>query len=143
MCIRDRKYPIYDMSTDIGAIENMRFPQAGEANPIVRVGIVPVNGGETRWLDTGSDTNVYIARVNWTPDSKHIAIQRLNRGQTRLDLLIFDSSSGTSTTILTDTDKYWINLSDDLHFFADGQRFLWTSERSGYRHIYLLSLIHI
>jgi dipeptidyl-peptidase-4 len=134
------KYPIYDMSTDIGAVENMRFPQAGEANPIVRVGIVPVNGGETRWLDTGSDTNVYIARVNWTPDSKHIAIQRLNRGQTRLDLLMFDSASGTSTTILTDTDKYWLNLSDDLHFFADGQRFLWTSERSGYRHIYLYDI---
>jgi dipeptidyl-peptidase-4 len=134
------KYPIYDMSTDIGAVENMRFPQAGEANPIVRVGIVPVTGGETRWLDTGSDTNVYIARVNWTPDSKHIAIQRLNRGQTRLDLMMFDSASGASSTILTDTDKYWINLSDDLHFFADGQRFLWTSERSGYRHIYLYDI---
>jgi dipeptidyl-peptidase-4 len=134
------KYPIYDMSTDIGAVENMRFPQAGEANPIVRVGIVPVTGGETRWLDTGSDTNVYIARVNWTPDSKQIAIQRLNRGQTRLDLMMFDSASGTSTTILTDTDKYWLNLSDDLYFFADGQRFLWTSERSGYRHIYLYDI---
>ena len=134
------KYPIYDMSTDIGAVENMRFPQAGEANPIVRVGIVPVTGGETRWLDTGSDTNVYIARVNWTPDSKHIAIQRLNRGQTRLDLMMFDSASGASSTILTDTDKYWLNLSDDLYFFADGQRFLWTSERSGYRHIYLYDI---
>jgi dipeptidyl-peptidase-4 len=134
------KYPIYDMSTDIGAVENMRFPQAGEANPIVRVGVVPVTGGDTRWLDTGSDTNAYIARVNWTPDSKDIAIQRLNRAKTRLDLMMFDAARGTSSTILTETDKYWINLSDDLHFFADAQRFLWTSERSGYRHIYLYDI---
>jgi dipeptidyl-peptidase 4 len=134
------KYPIYDMSTDSGAVESTRFPQAGEANPIVRVGIISVTGGETRWLDTGSDKNVYIARVNWMPDGKHIAIQRLNRAQTRLDLMLFDASSGTSNTILTETDKYWLNLSDDLHFFADGQRFLWTSERSGYRHIYLYDI---
>jgi len=131
------KYPIYDMSTDIGAVETTRFPQAGEANPIVRVGIVPISGGETRWLDSGPDKNVYIARVNWTPDSQHVAIQRLNRAQTQLDLMLFDAASGTSTTILMETDKYWVNLSDDLHFFADGKRFLWTSERTGFRHIYL------
>jgi dipeptidyl-peptidase 4 len=129
-------YPIYDMSTDVGAVEMTRFPQAGEDNPIVRVGVVPVAGGDTRWLDTGADTNVYIARVNWAPDSKHVAIQRLNRAQTKLDLLLFDAKAGTSTTLLTDTDKYWINLSDDFHFLADGKQFLWTSERTGFRHIY-------
>ncbi len=132
-----RKYPIYDMSTDIGAVEITRFPQAGEANPIVRVGVVAVTGGDTRWLDTGADTNVYIARVNWARDGKQIAVQRLNREQTKLDVLLFDAASGSSSTILTDTDKYWINLSDDFHFLADGKQFLWTSERTGYRHIYL------
>ena len=131
------KYPIYDMSTDIGAVEITRFPQAGEANPIVRVGVVPVTGGDTRWLDTGADTNVYIARVNWAPDGKQIAIQRLNREQTKLDVLLFDAASGASKTVLTDTDRYWINLSDDFHFLAGGKQFLWTSERTGFRHIYL------
>jgi len=131
------RYPIYDMSSDIGALEFTRFPQAGEPNPIVRVGIVSVNGGDTRWLDTGPDKNIYVARVNWAPDSRHIAIQRLNREQTKLDVLLFDATSGASATILTETDKYWINLSDDFHFLSDSTRFLWTSERTGYRHIYL------
>jgi dipeptidyl-peptidase-4 len=134
------KYPIYDMSTDTGAVEITRFPQAGEANPIVRVGVVSVTGGETRWLDTGAETNVYIARVNWAPDSAHIAVQRLNRDQTKLDLLLCDAASGAARTILTETDKYWINLSDDFHFLNDDVQFLWTSERTGFRHIYLYSI---
>ena len=42
--------------------------------------------------------------------------------------------------VLTDKDLYWINVSDDLTFLNDGKRFLWSSERSGYRHIYLYDL---
>ncbi len=41
---------------------------------------------------------------------------------------------------LSEQDKYWINLSDDLHFLGDGKRFLWSSERSGFRHLYLYDL---
>ena len=77
------RYPIVDMSSPAGDIEYTRFPQAGEANPIVRVGIVPVAGGETKWMDTGANTDVYLARVDWLRDSKKIAIQRLNRAAKR------------------------------------------------------------
>ena len=51
-----------------------------------------------------------------------------------------DAASGKSSAVLTDTDAYWINMSDDLRFFKDGKRFLWSSERSGYRHLYLCDL---
>jgi dipeptidyl-peptidase-4 len=134
------RYPIVDMSSPAGSLEYTRFPQAGEANPIVRVGVVQVSGGKTTWMDTGGDTNVYLARVDWLRDSRRLAIQRLNRAQNRLDLLFDDASSGASRTILTESDKYWINLSDDLYFFSDGKRFLWSSERTGFRHYYLYDL---
>jgi dipeptidyl-peptidase-4 len=135
-----RRYPIMDMGSPAGALEYTRFPQAGEPNPIVRVGVAPVTGGQTKWMDTGSDTDVYVARVVWLHDSGHVAIERLNRPQNRLDLLFCDAVTGTSQTILTDTDKYWINISDDLYFFSDDKRFLWSSERSGFRHYYLYDL---
>jgi dipeptidyl-peptidase 4 len=137
------RYPIMDMSSPTGGTEYTRYPQAGEANPIVRVGVVAVTGAdsnsnpENRWMDTGTNTDVYLARVNWLPDSKRVAIQRLNRGQNQLDLLFCDASTGASTTTLTENDKYWINISDDLYFFSDNKRFLWSSERSGYRHFYI------
>jgi len=135
------RYPIMDMSSPTGGTEYTRYPQAGEANPIVRVGVVEVSGAganaETRWMDTGANTDVYLARVNWLPDSRRIAIQRLNRGQNQLDLLFCDVSNGSSKIALTETDKYWLNISDDLYFFSDNKRFLWSSERSGYRHFYI------
>jgi dipeptidyl-peptidase 4 len=134
------KYAIYDMSSDVGGITITRYPQAGEPNPIVRVGVIPVGGGETKWMDTGTDTNVYLARVNWLPNAKQISIERLNRAQTRLDLLLCDAATGASKSILTEEDPYWINVSDDLYFFSDGQRFLWSSERSDSRLIYLYDI---
>ena len=131
------RYPIMDMSSPTGGTEYTRYPQAGEANPIVRVGVVNVTGGESKWMDTGANTDVYLARVNWLPDSRRVAIQRLNRAQNQLDLLFADAATGASKTILTETDKYWINISDDLYFFSDNKRFLWSSERTGFRHFYL------
>lgn len=134
------RYPIIDMSSPVGAMEYTRFPQAGEANPIVKVGVVPVSGGETTWMDTGSNTDVYPARVVWLADSRRVAIERLNRAQNRLDLLFFDIFDGSSKPILAETDKYWLNIADDLYFFSDNKRFLWSSERTGFRHYYLYDL---
>jgi dipeptidyl-peptidase 4 len=134
------RYPITDMSSAAGAIEYTRFPEAGTANPIVRIGVVPVDGGETKWMDTGANTDVYLPRAVWLRDSRRVAVERLNRSQTRLDLLFCDAATGAAQTILTETDPYWINLADDLYFFSDGKRFLWSSERTGFRHYYLYDL---
>jgi dipeptidyl-peptidase-4 len=57
------RYPIMDMSSPTGGTEYTRYPQAGEANPIVRVGVVRISGGETKWLDTGKDTDVYLLNL--------------------------------------------------------------------------------
>jgi dipeptidyl-peptidase-4 len=134
------KYPLVDFSSPSGKADEERYPPVGGANPIVRVFVAPVSGGEPRAMDTGENADVYIARVNWLTDSKHIAIQRLNRQQTVLDLLVADAASGETRTVLTEKDQYWINISNDLRFLKDGKRFLWSSERSGYRHLYLYDL---
>jgi len=117
-----------------------RYPAAGGANPIVRVFVTALNGGEPRSMDTGAETDIYIPRVNWLTDSKHLAIQRLNRTQTTLDLLMVDTNTGKTRVALSENDPNWINVSDDLYFLKDGKRFLWSSERSGYRHLYLYDL---
>ena len=54
--------------------------------------------------------------------------------------MIADAASGKSRTVLSEKDQYWINVGDDLRFLKDGKRFLWSSERSGYRHLYLYDL---
>ncbi len=134
------QYPMVDFSSPSGEAEMERYPPAGGANPIVRVFVASLSGGEARAMDTGAETDMYIPRVNWLMDSKHVAIQRLNRTQTTLDLLIADTSTGSRRVALSEKDPYWINLSDDLVFLKDGKRFLWSSERGGYRHLYLYDL---
>src|SRR6266851_2962172 len=90
------KYPLVDFSSPSGEADEERYPPAGGSNPVVRVLVAPVSGGEAHAVDTGENTDIYIPRVNWLVDSKHIAIQRLNRAQTELDLLIADTASGNS-----------------------------------------------
>src|SRR6266700_1289081 len=134
------QYPMVDFSSPSGEEEMERYPAAGGANPVVRVFVASLSGGEPRAMDTGGETDIYIPRVSWLNDSKHLAIQRLNRAQTILDLLIADAATGKTRAALTEKDPYWINVSDDLHILKDGKRFLWSSERSGYRHLYLYDL---
>jgi dipeptidyl-peptidase-4 len=134
------QYPLVNFSSYDGDAEMERYPAAGGANPAVRVFATSINGGEPRVMDTGAENDMYIPRVNWLNDSKHLAIQRLNRQQTVLELLIAESDNGKSRVALTEKDQYWINVSDDLYFLKDGKRFLWSSERSGYRHLYVYGL---
>ena len=134
------KYPLLNFSSYSGEAEEERYPPAGSANPAVHVMVASLDGGQRRVLDIGADSDIYIARVNWLPDSKHLAIQRLNRAQTTLDLLVADAGTGKSRVALTEKDSHWINVSNDLHFLKSSSRFLWSSERSGYRHLYLYDL---
>ncbi|MGB7844082.1 MAG: S9 family peptidase [Candidatus Acidiferrum sp.] len=134
------QFSLLNFESFTGEAELQRYPVAGGNNPVVRVLVASLNGGEPRVMDTGAETDIYIPRVNWLPDSRHLAIQRLNREQNVLDLLLADSVTGKSSTLLAEKDPFWINVTDDLRFLKDAKRFLWSSERSGYRHLYLYSL---
>jgi dipeptidyl-peptidase-4 len=134
------QYPMVDFASPSGAAEMERYPVAGGANPIVRVLVAALSGGEPRVMDIGAETDIYIPRVNWLVDSRQIAIQRLNREQNSLALLIADTATGGARVALTEKDPHWVNVSDDLYFLKDGKRFLWSSERTGCRHLYLFDL---
>ncbi len=126
--------PITDDSMPYPGLEEQWYPKAGTANPVVRLGVVGVDGGEPLWIDTG-DHDHYLPRAGWTPGGEMWA-QRLDREQEVHDLIAADPSNGATRTLLTDRDPAWINITDDLRFLGDG-RFLWTSERDGWRHLYL------
>ena len=131
------RYPLVNFESYPGEAEMQRYPVAGGSNPVVRVLVASLDDDQPRVMDIGTNSDCYIARVNWLPDSRHLAIERLNREQNVLDLLLADTKTGKSSVLLTEKDQYWINVSDDLRFLKDSKRFLWSSERSGYRHLYL------
>jgi dipeptidyl-peptidase-4 len=117
--------------------EPQRYPKAGDPNADVRLGVVTVSDPpKTGWIDAGMTPDSLLARVAWLPDSRALAVQKLNRIQNRLDLLIADAATSGSRTVLREEDPHWINLADDLRFLKDGKEFLWSSEREGFRHLY-------
>ncbi len=137
---REPIFPQVDAVALRARFEPERYPKAGDPNADARVGIVAAGGGETRWMDLGEKRNDLLARVAWLPNSQAVAVERLNRIQNRLDLVIADAASGATRVALHEEDPYWINVNDDLQFLKDGKRFLWGSERDGFHHLYLYSI---
>ena len=113
----------------------LRYPKPGEPNSQVKIGVVDAAGGETRWMDTGEGE--YLARMDWAASPTELVIQRMNRLQNRIDVLLTDANTGRSRTLFSDTDSAWVNVDDDLALVRGGSQLLWTSQREGYNQIYL------
>ncbi len=133
-------YPQADYLADPPRPEPERYPKAGEPNPGVRLAIVNRIGGEPRFVDLGDPRTHLIARVNWLPDGKRLAVQRLNRIQNELTIFFVNAETLEAEPILTEKDEYWVNLSDDFTFLPSLDAFLWTSENTGFRHLYIYFL---
>ncbi|MEG3154704.1 S9 family peptidase [Sphingomonas sp. RB1R13] len=112
-----------------------RYPRAGTANAKVDLYLMNPDGSGLVKADLGSNPDVYLARVDWLPDASGLIVQRESRDQKTLDLIRIDARTGAATPLLSDRSEAWINLNDDLHPLKDGS-FLFSSERSGYRHLY-------
>ena len=118
-------------------LEVTSYPKAGDPNPKVRIGVIPVAGGKTTWIDTFKyqASEFLIVQVGWLPDSQRVYYKLQNREQTWLDFNIANSKTGKSTTVLRETSKAWVRVNEAPIFFAEDE-FLWTSDRSGFKHIY-------
>ena len=112
-----------------------RYPRAGTANARVDLYLMNPDGSGLVKADLGPNPDVYLARVDWLPDASALIVQRESRDQKTLDLIRIDARTGAATPLLSDRSETWINLNDDLHPLKDGS-FLFSSERSGYRHLY-------
>ncbi|HEX7011970.1 MAG TPA: DPP IV N-terminal domain-containing protein [Steroidobacteraceae bacterium] len=126
----------FEINADGARMYRQRYPAAGTANTRVELKVLE--------LESGSVTDVrleladgYLARVNWFPDSRHLLVQRQTRDQKRLDLMKVEAKTGAARVLLTETSPHWVELHDDLHFLERRSAFIWSSRRSGYKHLYL------
>jgi dipeptidyl-peptidase-4 len=129
------------------------YPKAGETNSAARVGVIPANGGTTRWFDIAGDPrNNYLPRMEWAANSDEVIIQQLNRLQNTDIVMLGDVRTGKVRPILTEKDDTWVDIAwgdidwdktglarGDVEWIDNGKRFLWASERDGWRHIYSVS----
>ncbi|MBK6422691.1 MAG: S9 family peptidase [Gemmatimonadetes bacterium] len=118
----------------------VQYPKAGSTNSAVRIGVVPAAGGPTRWIQVpGSPRDIYVARMEWAGTSDEIAFQHLNRLQNTLTVFLADRKTGRSRPVFTDRDSAWVDVVDDWDWLDGGARFVWISERDGWRHAWTIS----
>lgn len=121
-------------------VYKFKYPKPGEKNSVVSIHIYDLEKKTTKTADVGTETDQYIPRVKWTQDPNLLCVFRMNRHQNNLDYLFVDAETGSSKVALTETDKYYIDINDDLTFLEDGKHFFLTSERDGYNHVYLYNM---
>jgi dipeptidyl-peptidase-4 len=117
-----------------------KYPKAGEANSTVEIFIYDVASNEIVEAAIETEDEFYIPRIKWTKDENVLSVQRMNRHQNNLDFILVNANDGSAKTIFTETDEAYIDVTDNLTFLNDGEHFVWTSEKSGYNHIYLYNL---
>ena len=129
------------------------YPKAGETNSAARVGVISTSGGATRWFDIpGDPRNNYLPRMEWAANSDELIIQQLNRLQNTNVVMLGDAHTGKVHPVLTEKDDAWVDIAwgdidwdktglarGDVEWIDNGKRFLWASERDGWRHLYSVS----
>lgn len=115
-----------------------KYPKAGEKNAEVSIHIYSIPSGQTVEVDTGIGEDIYLPRMYWTGNPGFLAYIRLNRLQNQMDLFHADPETGESQLVISETAETYVDLNynDNLVYLEEGNGFIRTSEKDGFKHIY-------
>lgn len=113
-----------------------KYPKAGEPNSVIQIKLYDLASKKSITANTGKDADIYIPRIKWTKDADKLCIYRLNRHQNKLELLLANAKTGTTNIIYQESNKYYVEINDNLQFLSDKKSFVFSSELSGYNHFY-------
>lgn len=145
-------YMINNTDSIYSQIIPIEYPVAGEKPSACRIGVVTVADGKTTWMKIPDDPSMnYIVRMEYIPSANTLLIQQLNRKQNMSKLYVADISTGNSTVIQQESDEAWVDVNEGPNTYNidytnnfiwsnDRKSILWTSEKDGWRHLYLVSL---
>jgi dipeptidyl-peptidase-4 len=114
-----------------------KYPKAGEKNSRVDVSVYDLGTGKTLDIDEGAENDQYLARFQWTQNAGILSVRRMNRLQNKIELMHIHAETGKIEIPLTETSPAYIDINDDLVYLGNGKEFIWSSDRSGYQHLYL------
>jgi len=116
-----------------------KYPKAGEDNSKLSIHIYNIDDEKTTTISLNKSYE-YIPRMNWTKSNDLLYILAMNRHQNELDFILYNTTNSSSEILFSEKDKYYIDVHDNTTFTDDGQSLIWTSEKSGFNHIYLVNL---
>ncbi|WP_257670328.1 S9 family peptidase [Parapedobacter tibetensis] len=135
-------FPIYGSTGQHGYLEQTRYPKAGDSNPEVKVGFVPVGGGNVVWADFNEKDDQYFGTPYWSYNSNNLMVQWMNRDQTNLKFYQVNPQTGAKKEIYDEHQNEWIDLdhSERITYLEDNKHYILKSDKTGWAHYYLYTL---
>ena len=121
-------------------LQTVRYPKPGEANPYAGLLIYDLETHETTRVEVGGDRRQYVFNIRFTPDGSELLFNRTNRRQNILEIAAADPKTGQSRVVVKETQDTWQKNRPLMQFLADGKRFIWETERTGWEHYELRHL---
>ncbi|MCQ2136013.1 MAG: S9 family peptidase [Bacteroidales bacterium] len=142
---RVSKFPLLDITSRTGTLKEIRYPMAGMDSELITLGVYDIESESTVYLDVDDFTQErYLTTVTWTPDSKKICVQVMDRAQKNIHFNVYDAADGKFLkTVLTESNDKYVEPRDKEVWFLKGSdtRFIYrTDNRDGYRNLYLCDL---
>jgi dipeptidyl-peptidase-4 len=119
-----------------GLLEEAHYPKPGDPNPSVKMGIVELSTATTTWVKTDGDIDQYLAWPSWTPDSRKLMVQVLNRDQNDMRFILADAATGDFMEVYRETRPTWVDFFEDIHVLNDGSGFIIRSYRNDWHNLY-------
>ena len=135
-----RQFTLVDNTSDLyPKVTLIPYPKVDTTNSSVRVGVVNLAGGSTRWISVPGDPRQnYLFRMEWAGNSDELVIGQLNRLQNHLSVYLAQAATGKAKVFFEDRDEAWVDVSvGGFEWTKNGKKLLWVSERDGWRHAYL------
>lgn len=136
----DSRVPLVSFIPASGPPEHVRYPRAGDPNPEARLATAFVEDGSVLWADFDRGADQYFGTPFWTPDSRQLFTQWMNRGQDTLILYAVDPATGAKQQVYLEHQPAWVDWVEDIAFLEGGRGFVIRSDNDGWAHLYLHSM---
>lgn len=133
------RYPLVDITTRVGKLNNVRYPMAGMTSHKVTVGIYNPETQKTIYLNAGDPTDRYFTNLSWAPDARSLYLIELNRDQNHARLCQYSVETGElMATLFEETHPKYVEPQHPIVFLPwDSNKFIYQSQRDGFNHLYL------
>lgn len=133
-------FPLIDITTRTGSLKNLKYPMNGMDSEKTDLGIYTIADSSVIYIKVDDfEYDRYLTNISWSPDSRFILIQILDRSQKHLRLNMYRATDGSfvKTLLTEDNDKY-VEPLDPVYFLKNSWQFIYrTANRDGYRNLYL------
>ncbi|MFL5809444.1 MAG: S9 family peptidase, partial [Flavisolibacter sp.] len=135
--VKEYEFTVFDNSYN--KQYSYKYPKAGEANSKVEIHIYNLATAQdvkAKYLQG----DIYIPRIKWTQQDDKLVVFWMNRHQDNLQLLLTDAATGDLQSMYEEKNKYFVEITDNWWFLKDGKNFVFTSDMTGYTHIFMYSM---